>query len=57
MEWYKIKKNVLNLMDFLISTELIISIDDVIDFSDHPMHYSEVWMFYQIEINGVDGVD
>lgn len=53
MEWYKVKAKVLELLDFLIDTELIIDKDDVIDLVDHPEKYDEVWVLYSKEINGV----
>jgi hypothetical protein len=53
MEWYKIKAKVLELLYFLLDTELIIDKEHVIDFVSHPERYNEVWNLYQKEINGV----
>lgn len=51
--WYKIKANVIELMEFLINTELIIDKDDVIDLVDHPDKYDGVWVLYSKEMLGV----
>lgn len=51
--WYKIKANVINLMEFLIDAELIVDKYDVIDLVDHPQKYDEVWMLYNKEMLGV----
>jgi hypothetical protein len=53
MEWYKVKKNVIELMEFLMDCELMTSKEDVIHFSKYPDTYGEVWTLYQREINGV----
>lgn len=53
MEWYKIRAKVLELLYFLLDTELIIEKEDVIDFVNHPEKYDEVWMLYQKEMNGM----
>lgn len=53
MEWFKIKRNVIDLMEFLMDCELIVTPDDVIDLVKNPSRYDEVWKLYQKEINGV----
>lgn len=53
MTWHKIKKNVIDLMEFLMDCELIVTPDDVIDLVKNPSRYDDVWKLYQKEINGV----
>lgn len=53
MKWHEIRKNVIQLLEFLMDCELIITPDDVIDLAKNPQGYDEVWKLYQKEINGV----
>ena len=57
MEWHKVKDNILGLLDFLISSELIIDKEGVIDFIENPENYTEVFNLYAREIMGVEGVE
>lgn len=52
MTWYKIRKNVIQLLEFLMDCELVVTTDDVIDLAKHPERYNEVWELYQKEIVG-----
>ena len=51
MEWYKIKKNVIQLLEFLMDCELITTKEEVIHFNLFPERYYEVWQLYEKEIN------
>ncbi len=53
MKWYEVRKNVTQLLEFLMDCELVITPDDVIDLAKYPEKYDEVWKLYQKEINGV----
>lgn len=53
MTWYDISKNVIQLLEFLMDCELVVTTADVIDLAKHPERYDEVWKIYQREINGV----
>lgn len=53
MTWYEIRKNVIDLMEFLMDCELVVTTDDVIDLVKNPQRYNEVWKLYQKEIVGV----
>lgn len=53
MTWYEVRKNVIQLLEFLMDCELVVTTDDVIDLAKNPSRYDEVWKIYQREINGV----
>lgn len=53
MEWYKVKKNVIELLEFLMDCELIVTADDVIDLMKNPQRYDDVWKLYQKNLLGV----
>lgn len=53
MEWYEIRKNVTQLLEFLMDCELVITPDDVIDLMKNPHRYGEVWKLYQKNIEGI----
>lgn len=53
MKWFEIRKNVIDLLEFLMDCELVVTTDDVIDLMKNPSKYDEVWKLYQKEITGV----
>lgn len=53
MKWYEIRKNVIELLEFLMDCELIVTTEDVIHFAKNPHRYDGVWKLYQKEIAGV----
>lgn len=52
MEWYKIKRNIIDLLFFLIDIEQITTSEEVLDLVDHPIKYNDVWTLYRKEIMG-----
>ena len=54
MDWYNNKANVLNLLDFLVGAELITTKDEVIEYSQHPEYYTDVFVIFAHEILGTD---
>lgn len=52
-EWFKTKKNVIELLTFLMDCELITTKEDVILYNEYPERYTEVWKLYSKEMNGV----
>ena len=50
--WYKFKKNVIDLIFFLIDIEMITTPEDVLDLVDNPIKYDDVWTLYRKEIMG-----
>lgn len=53
IEWFKTKKNVIELLTFLMDCELITTKEDVILYNEYPERYTEVWRLYSKEMNGV----
>jgi hypothetical protein len=51
--WFQIRRNVIQLLEFLMDCELILTVEDVIDLGTKPEKYDEVWKLYQKEIEGV----
>lgn len=52
-KWYDNRKYVVELMEFLMDCELIVTPEDVIDIMKNAQRYDEVWRLYQKQINGV----
>jgi hypothetical protein len=52
-EWFRTKKNVIELLTFLMDCELITTKEEVILFNEYPDRYTEVWKLYSKEMNGV----
>jgi len=53
MAWYEIRKNVTQLLEFLMDCELVATSEDVIDLVKYPERYNEVWKLYQKNIEGI----
>lgn len=52
-EWFNTRKNIIELLTFLMDCELITTKEDVIYFNAHPQRYTEVWKLYSKEMNGI----
>lgn len=52
IHWYENRKNVIELAEFLVESEELTTIKELLDYFKHPEKYTEVWETYQEEVMG-----
>ncbi len=50
--WYEDEKNVIELAEFLVQSDEIISTEELLEYFKHPERYTGVWNIYEKEILG-----
>jgi len=50
--WYEEEKKVIELAEFLVQSEEIISTDELLEYFKHPERYTDVWNIYEKEMLG-----
>lgn len=52
VNWYEDEKKVMELAEFLVQSEEITSVDELLGYFKQPERYEEVWNIYEKEILG-----
>ena len=55
-EWYRYETKVMELAEFLVQSEEIKNIDELLDYFKHPERYTDVWNIYEKEMLGYEPV-
>lgn len=50
--WYEDEKRVIELAEFLVQSEEMKSIDELLEYFKHPERYTDVWNIYEKEMLG-----
>lgn len=54
--WYEDEKKVMELAEFLVQSEEIASLDELLEYFKHPERYTEVWNIYEKEMLGAKSI-
>lgn len=51
-EWYKDQKNLIELAEFMVESEQVVTAKELLEYFKYPEKYTEVWNLYREEILG-----
>lgn len=51
-QWFYERENVIELAEFLVDTEQISNMRDLLDYFKDPSRFTDVWIIYRTEIIG-----
>lgn len=50
--WYEDRKSLVELAEFLVESDQIVTAKELLEYFKHPERYNEVWYTYQEEVMG-----